>query len=227
VSYDISVWFEPEPITVEVASRKLMAFFDHDDSSGFMPSARMLGFYAELMERYPPLEGMSDVDLEEAVWSVTPEESDRVMTFNLTWPKAAEFGSVVRQLAGEHGLVSFDAYEELTHPPAITHANRLKLSTERGSLVFDPDLSSIREMLAGLDNRNWFAILDRPDGWYIQVGRVKGESQWALEYREGTADRHFRTEVPTLDGLAEVFYRFTTGDYGWQGSHTWQRLDFD
>ena len=224
MSYDMTVWFEREPITVDIANRKLDALYEADDSSGFDPNAELLALYDELLARYPALEDLDDDDLEGSVWSVTPEPSDRVLSLNVIWPRADEFAGVVRPLAGTRGLVCFDAYGELTHPPAMLNAPRVRLSTERGSLVYDPDLPSIQAVLEGLDRRNWFAVLERPDGWYIQVGRWKDERLWGLEYREGTPERHFRTEVPTLDGVAEIFHRFAAADYTWQADFSWEKL---
>ena len=62
-----------------------------------------------------------------------------------------------------------------------------------------PDARRVEFSVNKVGRGNEFVILERADGWFAQVGY--GEfahvpaGMYALEYQEGSADRHFRCQT--------------------------------
>jgi hypothetical protein len=71
--------------------------------------------------------------------------------------------------------------------------------------------------------------MEREPGWFVQVGigqQAGGvpSGQFALEYREGGSDRHYRTLVASLDDVVTVFEGFAAGDQVWKNAFAWNQL---
>jgi hypothetical protein len=81
-------------------------------------------------------------------------------------------------------------------------------------------------VLAGLSPERWFAILERRDGWYVQVGigPPAGTSPgwYALERHDGDASAHYRTVVTDLQESTTAFTAFAADDPDWTHRFAWQ-----
>lgn len=116
----------------------------------------------------------------------------------------------------------------------------IRIETERGESYERPALST----LAGLVERigadgDHFVIVERivedPD-LYIQVWRdteADGDgagdgggdgSEYQLEHRDGSAERHFQAYVPTAAEVVEVMVRWARQDKDWDAGPAWERL---
>jgi hypothetical protein len=63
-------------------------------------------------------------------------------------------------------------------------------------------------------------------GWFVQVGIGPDAGnvppgRFALEYREGSPDRHYRTLVTSMDQVVTVFTGFAWGDDSWKATISW------
>jgi hypothetical protein len=111
-----------------------------------------------------------------------------------------------------------------------TTSGVLLLSSCHGPVVTNPAPADIERLLRSLSDENWFAILERTDGWYVQVGL--GEPAgirpgwYALERREGSAHSHFQAIATDLKEIIRAFHGFASDDEEWIRRFAWQRLDF-
>jgi hypothetical protein len=229
MSYDLYVWHETTPITAAGAAAKLDEL-DERDAAGFEAHATVAAFYAELLARFPALESIEDDALEVlGVWSRTPEASDRLIAMSIGWRHVAEVAPTVRALAGEHGLICYDPQDNVVVPNVPGYVPAFSLTSEHGPMVPDPDDDRIERTLTRLGRDNSFAILDRADGWYVQVGY--GETAgvrpglYAMEYREGSPDRHFRAVTSDVTAVVRFMQEFLRGDDGWKRRHGWSRIE--
>ena len=115
MSFDLYAWKRPLPSSEDDA-RALV----EGDESAFEPSADLLRFYDDLLERYPVLEwdGVEELDDTQSGWGVTAERSDRLVSLNFTWSVAGEVLDEVVELALEHKLVLYDPQGPGFHSPA-------------------------------------------------------------------------------------------------------------
>jgi hypothetical protein len=101
----------------------------------------------------------------------------------------------------------------------------VQLTTEDGSLYHDPDPATIHAVVDGLTPTCRYAILSRQDlgqEYYLQLGGHGG--RWSLEYRDGSADRHFRCALPSREPAREVFAQYALGVGAWRDRFTWTPL---
>lgn len=198
MSYDLTIWYESAPITPEAAEAKLKTFLEKEDDSSFEPSEKVQQFHDSLLQQFP-FEGYA------AVWIGTPPRSDdRVVDVYIPWSQADRVAETVRELARQHGLVCYDPQAGVVNPNVPGYAPAFELNTETHPRVPDPNAERVERAVSKLSNDNYFAIVERADGWYAQVGYgvsvgVK-PGTYAMEYREGSPDEHYRTE--TSDRMA-------------------------
>jgi hypothetical protein len=235
VSYDLYVWRETTAITATRAAAKLNELdenneLDEDDVTRFEAHAAVAAFYADLLTRFPALESVPDDTLETlGVWSVTPEASDRLISMSIGWRHVAEVAPTVRTLAGEHGLICYDPQDDVVVPNVPGYVAAFSLTSENGPTVPDPDDTRIERTIAKLGRDNYFAILDRADGWYAQVGYGASAGVrpglYAMEYREGSADRHFRAVTSDVAAAVRFMQEFLGGGDTWKRRHRWSRIE--
>jgi hypothetical protein len=140
---------------------------------------------------------------------MSPSVSAERIILMMPFPQAPTLGPEVGQLARRHGLVCYDPQSrQVHHPDQATPDGTLRLEAFDGSRAFDPSSSGARApTFAGLDSRP-----EPPEGRY------------ALEYREGSARKHYRALADHPDDVAAVFTGFARGDQGWKSARRWTRL---
>jgi len=99
VSYDLFVFKGPIPRSAEEFSPQVAAF------------------YADLLRKYPGLEDLPDDKVDDSVWAMTPDESERLIALNFAWPEAERVAKEVPKLARKHGLVLMDPQSGLIVRP--------------------------------------------------------------------------------------------------------------
>ncbi|BCY13942.1 hypothetical protein [Actinoplanes sp. L3-i22] len=218
MSFDLYVWHEPEAITPALAESKLRRWRDEEPGI-FRAHPAVRSFRAALTDRFPP---------DSEVWSGRPAESDTVLALTVAWPRAGEVGSAVVALAREHGLVCYEPQSHLLNPNAAGHIPAFTLTSAAGPEVPDPTEKRIEQRIRRLGPDNHFLILERADGWFVQVGYGPAAGaeagRYALEYREGAPERHYRTETPDLTEAARLLTDFLAGADTYKRRHTWQPL---
>jgi hypothetical protein len=115
MSMDLYAWKSPA-VTDTDEAQGLLAL---DDKSVFAASNDVTGFLAELLERLPPLEALSEDELEAAAtpWAVSPEASDRLVALSLRWSAADEDLDTIVELACKYELVLYDPQGPSFHSP--------------------------------------------------------------------------------------------------------------
>ncbi|MGC7098305.1 hypothetical protein ACPZ19_26845, partial [Amycolatopsis lurida] len=211
VSYDLAVWHEPAEATETAPT-----------------PPRVAAFYRELTARYPGLDSLPDDD-DSSPWSVRLAVTSDAVVMSMVWSRADEVGPQVRNLADRHGLVVFDPQNEsVHHPETMRTSPTWTLSTCDGSQADNPDPDTIKRTLRTLSRGNWFAVLERGDT-YVQVGYGENAATrpgwYALERRDGSADKHFRAEVADLDEIIAAFTGFAGHDKAWQQRFSWRKVD--
>lgn len=69
-----------------------------------------------------------------------------------------------------------------------------------------------------------FLVVERANEVYIQTYRHSAD-EFTLEYRDGSADRHFETTVGNAAEVAALFWAWTIGDQERLDTVPWSRLD--
>jgi hypothetical protein len=104
----------------------------------------------------------------------------------------------------------------LDRPGESGAVQRFELTSARGRPFGDPDVEIVRKILVHLSADNYYAILTRADGWYIQVGygeRVGARPGWeALEQQDGTPEQHFGADLTDIEEVVHAFTGFLDND---------------
>ena len=92
----------------------------------------------------------------------------------------------------------------------------------------DPDAATIAKVLASLDGgRHVLATLGHSELMYLQAsGSV--QTGLALEYQEGSLDRHYRSRaaVLPLDAVTDIFQKYARHDESWRAAVEWEHARF-
>ncbi|WP_326568055.1 hypothetical protein VSH64_40655 [Amycolatopsis rhabdoformis] len=218
MSFDLAVWFAPAAVSAAEAKDRYTRLTNEDE--GAVEHPQVAAFYRELTARHPELVD----DPEKSPWTAGLGLSADAVVMTIAWSRAEAVARLVFDLARRHGLVAFDPQKGDVHNPAA-----LALSSCDGARVENPDPAALRAALQRLSARNWHAVLERGDA-YVQVGQGEyagaPEGHYALEHRDGSPDRHYRTDVPSLDDVATAFIGFATHDPDWRTRFEWRKLDF-
>jgi hypothetical protein len=111
--------------------------------------------------------------------------------------------------------------------PPVPDKPALVLTTPRGRRIDNPSVDVLRRVLPELGSDSWYAILEREDGWFVQVGCGTAAGTrpgwYALERQEGGPSEHYRTEITDLREVIDAFVGFATDDPDWTRRFTWQR----
>ncbi|WP_020577895.1 hypothetical protein [Actinopolymorpha alba] len=228
MSFDLYVWGLPQPVTVKLAEQ-ICEQLAHDHAVVVAADPRVEAFYQAVTERFPALEGLTDEALDDSPWCMSPGLSPSHLIMNIRWSCAQEVARWIIPLAAEHGLVCFDPQSGRVHNPPRPDMNELRLEFYDGSMVDSPAPADLRRLLQALSERNWYASLEKEPDWFVQVGvgQQAGdvpEGHYAVEYREGAPDRHYRTLMASLDDVAAVFVGFATDDQTWKNTSAWTQL---
>ncbi|MGW4198455.1 hypothetical protein [Streptomyces sp. NPDC005004] len=110
----------------------------------------------------------------------------------------------------------------------------LRAIEDDGRTVDDPTEATLHDLLADMNLRHRFVILERLDRepldqHYIQA-YLNDDMSYQVEYREGGADRHFGAHVPRpheLTGpepVAKVMIDWAHDRQGWREALPWVRM---
>ncbi|WP_024802673.1 hypothetical protein [Nocardia sp. BMG51109] len=100
--------------------------------------------------------------------------------------------------------------------------------TENGSVRPDPTPAQLRQLVAGLSPGNNYLIYELRDAvaraetaHYIQTYRHVDEGYFDVEYREGTAERHYATSMASAAEVVAALSGWAGRDGDWTRSYTW------
>ncbi|MGV9294389.1 hypothetical protein [Amycolatopsis sp. NPDC003676] len=212
MSYDLGVW-AGDADDPQARYARLCEGSDPADSS-------LDGFCRDLTAKYPELHE----DLEASPWNAAIERSGDGAVLTMQHPRAVEVTRVVLDLARKHDLTVFNPQTGEVHRP-----NVLDLTMCDGSRVENPDAAGIKAALGRLSAKNWYAVLERGDH-YVQIGQGKfaaaPKGKFSLERRDGSPERHYRTEAGSLAEVVTAFTGFAEGDSAWAEGFEWEKVDF-
>jgi hypothetical protein len=224
MSFDLVVWYEPWPISGEEARHKLDLAYDDGDESGFIPHEAVRRFRRDLLAQFPAQENL-DLGDDSAVWSVTPNDSDRYVSMCMRYSKADDVIPVIRELASIHGLILLDPQDNSVYlPPSLGRTLELTVAGKRKLVDPEPDVLAyqVRRAL----EQGSFAIVEAEPGYYMQAGSgpAAGTSLagYAVEYRDGSVEAHFRYETLNLDDVLAVFEAFRANDGAFRTRLPWK-----
>ncbi|MFI5605949.1 hypothetical protein [Amycolatopsis sp. NPDC051903] len=215
MSFDLVVW--------SAADTQPKARYDGlgDTEPEGIRDPQVAAFYRGLTAHHPELVDADDP--ERSPWNAGLSQYADAVVLPIARSHAEAVQRFVLALAGRHGLETYDPQSGAVHHPGV-----LTLTSCDGSRAENPDAAAIRRALQRLSRTNWYAVLERGDS-YVQVGQGKSAGaparHYALEHRDGSPDRHYRTDVRSLDDVITAFTGFATGDPSWPQSFEWRELD--
>jgi hypothetical protein len=230
VSYDLAVWHSDTPLTAGQARQTYLALAATGNAAAAHPD--VAAFYDELTGQYPEIDSLPDDQVDGCPWSAALTVAGNGVLMCLRWSAANEVGPEVYDLADAHGLVVFNPQSGRVHnPPEFTDGDGRSLELRDGSVHLDPDPALVEQSLRALDDTSYYLIVQRSAQHYVQVAYGAGGGTapggYALEWRDGSAGRHHRTELPALDPVRTAVLAFTRGDDTWPAALTWTKVDFD
>jgi hypothetical protein len=230
VSYDLAVWEGQRPADDEAAGGMFEELYACYVESGVreIPTERIRAYAEALHARYP------DIDEDErSPWSTAPLIGEAIgpfFYFPMVYSRCEEASAWAAQLAADHGLVCFDPQMGRLRPvPA--RIRPLSLRTIGGPKVkfrAPPEPEAIAGHVRAALQRGSYAILDSGPEQYVQAGSGKGTGMgarpgYAVEYRDGSPDAHFRFETLDLDVVVAIFDAYAREDPSFKTEHPWRR----
>ncbi len=132
MSFDLSVWYSPRPLTAAEADELCSTFHGNASGNGngngngnrqATPDERLTRFVDELTSRFPQIDDVADDEIEECPWNCAFDLSPTHVRIPIMWSRAEEVTSFVLALAGRHGLVCYDPQSRKVHlPPGLMDA---------------------------------------------------------------------------------------------------------
>jgi hypothetical protein len=230
MSFDLGVWFEPEPITDRRAAEKYQSLCDLDPGDAAPTHPQVAAFYRDLTALFPDLDATADAETpEDSPWTAGLSTTPTSVVMTIVWSRATEVAQIVRELADRHGLICHDPQSGATSHPDFAHTGqRLSLSSCNGSRSINPGAARIEQALRRLSVDNWFVLMERDDDWWIQVGygeQAGTRPGWyALERREGSAENHYGTTVSDLNEVIRAFQKYAKSDESWTRRFAWNKV---
>lgn len=231
MSFDLGVWFEPGPITDQQATDKYDSLCDKEADSSIPAHPQVADFYRDLTRLLPELDSnAAPEEVERSPWTTALDTTPTSVVMGISWPRAVEVSNVVRELADRHGLIYYDPQAGTTSQPDFSGTGkRLSLSSCNGSRSVNPTPDRIAETLRQLSARNWFAVLQRDDDRYVQVGFGEQAGMhpemYVLERRDGSAEDHYRTLAADIDKVITAFQSYAQADASWTSRFSWQKIE--
>ncbi|TDD63958.1 hypothetical protein [Actinomadura rubrisoli] len=196
--FELVVWHEPAPITVENASGT--------DFDAVPAHTGVAAFADELTRTHPGAE-------------VTVQES-RYARVRMASETADEISADVYELAKTHELVCYDPVRRLVHNLGPIGAYEgMQFHTGDGMIVVDPDLRLVQDVLGTLGEENPFAALVVFGRHFVQVSPEDGG--YELEYKDSVQGRLYRAHVADLADVRRAFEEYASDDRAFLDRHSW------
>ncbi|MFI6508344.1 hypothetical protein ACIBCT_12115 [Streptosporangium sp. NPDC050855] len=218
MSFELAVWYEPEPISREQA-RSVLQEARHAAPEGVRARPGEADHRgedeAEVAEPHPGVVAFAE-RLPGAGW-LSPD----LVLVTLTPQEADQVSAEVFALAAECGLVCYDPQRHLVHnlgPRGVYPT--MEMRTGDGMIVVGPDLRLVSDALTTLSPQNPFMALIVFGEHFVQTSPEP--SGYELEYRDSVRGRMFRTHVADLSAVQDAFTEYATGVRAFLDRHDWQ-----
>ena len=226
MSFDLAVWRDPgRRITSDEASATYAAMCARPFDS-FVPSQEMAAFVQAVAARLVNDEGSPEA----SPWAAEPDVDQDSVIMAFRSPIATEALPVVRELAHDRGLICFDPQASQVYQRSESASDEsTSLELHGGRKFVDPSEALIEKSIRGISRDRWFAILELGKDRYIQVGYGENagvpSGQYALEYRDGSRERHWRATTPDLEACVRAFLEYRAGEMNWIKRLSFRQLD--
>lgn len=117
MSYDLAVWSSKRSIGTAEARRVLEKLAGDEVPPELAPSEALRKFADDVSSLYPPLEALSDREVERSPWAGDPEFHATHALLTLRPSRAGKIGLRIRRLANEKGLICYDPQTNKVHLP--------------------------------------------------------------------------------------------------------------
>ena len=119
MSFDLAFWHEARPITSEQAVHVYWQLCD-EDYSVVKPHEAVALFLQDLTQHYPPIDNLSEEEVDESPWSCAWDVSPGSVIVCMTWPSGRALAPFFIQMANRHNLVCYDPQRaEVYLPPSL------------------------------------------------------------------------------------------------------------
>lgn len=222
VGIDFYVWYEPWPVTGAEARTKLDQG-DGSDYRAFIPHPNVAAYRTALLDRYPF--GERGDPVEGARWKWLPDESDRLVSLSMLTSTHEAVFDYMFALAEQMGLIVLDPQDNsvyLPGPPVPT----LHLFVGSGARFREPEPDVVVYQVRKALTRGEFVVLQTEPERFVQakvgIGPGRDEPGYAVEYRDGSAEAHFRYETADIDTALEVFEAYARHDETYRTRWPWR-----
>ncbi len=124
MSFDLFLWHPSRSLVsdddVRASMRRLLdVAFDPEAQppEEKIESEDIAAFVAALSDAYPPLDELSEGDIERSPWSCALERGDRHIYLCMVWSVGDEVLAKIAALAETHGLILYDPQGDQVHYP--------------------------------------------------------------------------------------------------------------
>ena len=127
-----------------------------------------------------------------------------------TWPGTARTNiRAVLELTMERGLAVLDAQTLRLYDPRGAIPLTLRLGDETIAPYLSPSL--LADLIARPVPRDPFFVAKREEQQYIQALTPVGAAPAVVEYRDGSADQHYRAETSDRDLVRDIVWAWARG----------------
>ncbi|GAA3963791.1 hypothetical protein GCM10023085_52960 [Actinomadura viridis] len=209
MSFELAVWYEPEPITAARAAAT--------ERGGIPPHPAVAAFARDAAEAFP------DAEIEAEIEADADAGGSRHAVVRMPPDRADAISAEVYALARAHGLICHDPGRGLVHNLAPTPVHpETQLHTGDGMVVTDPDLGLVHDVLGRLSPAgNPFAALVLFGRHFIQVSPERGG--YELEYKDSPRNVLYRTHVDDLGEVRRAFAEYARDERGFLDRLAWER----
>jgi hypothetical protein len=214
VSFDLGFWWERHSVSPAEAARKYGALVAGDTGIADEHPA-LEAFYAELTIRFPDL---SEENFESSPWAAPLYKTSECVIVSISHQRKLDTCAYLLGLASRGGVTCFDPQSGKVHVPKGEGSATLELAS--GAIIDGPSPDDVTRALRKLSSEDWYVILEKRPGWFIQVGfgvdAGAPAGSYVLEFKEGPEGKHFRAVVGELPRIIETFNKFLSGDSSWR-----------
>jgi len=225
MSFNLTVWRANNHVTAAEAER-LNAEWCSRPISELKPSAEMTEFVRDVAADFRA----GQIAENDEPWAVEPDIGDGYVLMAIPSSVKDRVEPIVRRLAAERGLACFDPQNSVVYNPIDRQLAATQLELYGNEIVLDFDQQVLASAIRNLSDSKWYAILRRGAEEYIQVGLGPQagvrSGHYAIEYRAGSPEEHFRTVVSDVVEVVRTFAEYLDGNDAFPTCHSWKRVHF-
>jgi hypothetical protein len=222
VTFDLGVWHEPEWISSGEASAKYRLLCE-GQSDGLAAHPGIAQFVERLTAKLSTLP--SEGDDGRGWWATGADVSDHHVLLRIQWQHTDVVSHLVYAAAEECGLVCYDPQLQAVALPPGMPGPQLVLSIGARQMSVPSTewvATSVRRLLPDYG----FIQLERRPHHFLRAAHGHTadlpDGTYAMEYRDGSPNAHFRCETTDNDTVSDVFESYARGDSSWRQRCEWQ-----